>query len=251
MVKSKGEKKVDEILKLFEFKNETETSVDLYFYGDIVSDWWGAWQDEDQYPESVKTFLNNHQGKDLNIYINSPGGAVFAGIAIYNMIKRHQGRKTVYVDALAGSIASIIAFAGDRIVIPSNAFLMIHKPWAGCIGNAEEMRKMASDLDAVETGMLNIYEKHLKEGITIQQIKELMGAETWLNGKEAAEYFEVEVGEEKEMVAAVTEESKKFCKKIPEKLLQKQTGQCTNEKEEEKRNKIKRIAIAAMAAVTQ
>ena len=107
---------MDELLKkLFTFKNETATSADLYFYGDIVSDWWGAWQDEDQYPDAVKNFLAEHQGKDLNIYINSGGGSVFAGIAIYNMLKRHQGKKTVYVDALAGSIASVIAFAGDKI----------------------------------------------------------------------------------------------------------------------------------------
>ena len=72
----------------FEVKNETATSADLYFYGDIVSDWWGAWQEEDQYPEAIKNFLSGQQGKSLNIYINSGGGSVFAGIAIYNMIRR-------------------------------------------------------------------------------------------------------------------------------------------------------------------
>ena len=73
----------------------------------------------------------------MNIYINSGGGSVFAGIAIYNMLKRYQGKKTVHVDALAGSIASVIAFAdSDMPTIPSNAYLMIHKPWAGCEGNA-------------------------------------------------------------------------------------------------------------------
>ena len=66
-----------------------KTSVDLYFYGDIVSDWWGAWQEEDQYPEAIKNFLAEANGKDLNIYINSGGGSVFAGIAIYNMLKRY------------------------------------------------------------------------------------------------------------------------------------------------------------------
>lgn len=60
--------------KFYEFKNATETSVDLYFYGDIVSDWWGAWQEEDQYPEAIKNFLTEANGKDLNIYINSGGG---------------------------------------------------------------------------------------------------------------------------------------------------------------------------------
>ena len=154
--------------KFYEFKNATDTSVDLYFYGDIVSDWWGAWQEEDQYPEAIKNFLAEAGGKDLNIYINSGGGSVFAGIAIYNMLKRYTGKKTVCVDALAGSIASVIAFAdSDMPTIPSNAYLMIHKPWAVCDGNATELRKMADTLDAVESGIWAIYEEHLAEGVTI------------------------------------------------------------------------------------
>lgn len=82
-------------LKGFTFKNQTETSADLYFYGDIVSDWWGAWQDEDQYPDAIKNFLSEQEGKDLNVYVNSGGGSVFAGIAIYNMIKRHAAKANV------------------------------------------------------------------------------------------------------------------------------------------------------------
>ncbi len=241
---------MDELLKkLFTFKNETATSADLYFYGDIVSDWWGAWQDEDQYPDAVKNFLAEHQGKNLNIYINSGGGSVFAGIAIYNMLKRHNGKKTVFVDALAGSIASVIAFAGDRLVIPSNSFLMIHKPWASCVGNSDDLRKMADDLEAVETGILNIYEEHLKEGVSIDTIKEMLAAETWLNGQQAAEYFNVEIGEEKAIAAAVTEETRKFCKAIPEEILARKRAQekALEEKDQEKRNDIAKIAIAAMA----
>lgn len=243
---------MEELLKkLFTFKNETATSADLYFYGDIVSDWWGAWQDEDQYPDAVKNFLSEHQGKDLNIYINSGGGSVFAGIAIYNMLKRHNGKKTVYVDALAGSIASVIAFAGDRVIIPSNSFLMIHKPWGSCVGNSAELRKMADDLEAVEAGMLNIYEEHLKEGVSIDAVKEMLAAETWLNGQQAAEYFNVEIGEEKLIAAAVTEETKKFCRTIPDEVLawKRKTEKNLEEKDREKRNSIAKMAIAAMAAV--
>ena len=241
---------MDKLFKrLFTFKNETATSADLYFYGDIVSDWWGAWQDEDQYPDAVKNFLAEHQGKDLNIYINSGGGSVFAGIAIYNMLKRHNGKKTVFVDALAGSIASVIAFAGDRVVIPSNAFLMIHKPWASCVGNSDDLRKMADDLEAVEAGILNIYEGHWREGVSIDTIKEMLAAETWLNGQEAAEYFNVEIGEEKGIAAAITEETRKSCKSIPEEILARKRAQekALKEKDQEKRNDIAKIAIAAMA----
>lgn len=179
-------------LKGLEIRNSTETSADLYFYGDIVSDWWGAWQDEDQYPDAIRSFLSAQDGKDLNVYVNSGGGSVFAGLAIYNMLKRHaaKAKVKVYVDGLAASIAFIIAFAGSEPPeIPTNAFLMIHNPWGTCEGNAAEMRKMADDLDQVRTGMLNVYEEHLKEGVTIEQIAALMDAETWLNGEQAAQYF--------------------------------------------------------------
>lgn len=179
----------------FEVRNETATSADLYFYGDIVSDWWGAWQDEDQYPEAIKNFLAGQQGKSLNIYINSGGGSVFAGIAIYNMIRRfaESANVQVYVDGLAGSIASVIAFAGNNPPkIPSNAFLMIHNPYALIEGNAGELRKMADDLDVIAGGILNVYMEHAKEGVTEEQIRALMDAETWLNGQDAAQYFDVE-----------------------------------------------------------
>lgn len=213
------------IFNCFEVKNETDQKADLYFYGDIVSDWWGAWQDEDQYPNAVKDFLNAQAGKDLNIYINSGGGSVFAGIAIYNMIQRHatKNKVQIYVDGLAGSIASVIAFAGSEPPkIPSNAFLMIHNPWTCGEGNAAELRKMADDLDEIAVGMLNIYAKHIKDGVTIDDIKELMDAETWLNGEEAAKYFDVEVTDAKEYAAAVGDYMNRADRgKIPKGLLPK------------------------------
>lgn len=193
-------------LDAFEFKNETETSADLYFYGDITSDYWGAWQNEDQYPESIKNFLSEHADKDINIFINSGGGSVFAGIAIYNMLRRHaqKNRVKVTVDGLAGSIASVIAFAGSEPPkIPSNAFLMIHNPWIMTEGNAEDLRKSADDLDEIREGILNIYEDHLKEGVAIDDIKKLMDAETWLNGAEAERYFNIEQTAPVEYAAAV------------------------------------------------
>ena len=95
----------------------------------------------------------------------------------------------------------------------------------------------------------NIYEEHLKEGVSIDTIKEMLAAETWLNGQQAAEYFNVEIGEEKAIAAAVTEETKKFCKAIPEEILARKRAQekALEEKDQEKRNDIAKIAIAAMA----
>ncbi len=234
-------------LKCLEIKNATATSADLYFYGDIVSDWWGAWQDEDQYPDAIKNFLNEQAGKDLNVYINSGGGSVFAGIAIYNMIKRHgqNNNVNIYVDGLAGSIASVIAFAGTgKPTIPANAFLMIHNPWSWAEGNAKELRKMADDLDQITTGILNIYEEHLKEGVTIDQIKELMDAETWLNGQQAAEYFEIDVGAAKEYAAAVGDYMKKAQNRPQNMKTSSDVAAAKAEREAEaKRDKLKRLVI--------
>ncbi|MBE2905399.1 head maturation protease, ClpP-related [Anoxybacillus flavithermus] len=200
----------DNLVNLLQVKNFTETSADLYFYGDIVSSWWGAWDDTDQYPSSVRDFLNEAKGKNLNIYINSGGGAVFAGMAIYNMLKRHEGYKTVYVDGVAASIASVIALAGDKIIIPANAYFMIHKPWTMAIGNANELRDMADTLDTVEEGILNVYKEHLVNGIDIETIKEMMDQETWMTGEEAAKYFNIEVGQAIEAVAYSGEMLDKF-----------------------------------------
>lgn len=249
-----------DVLKGLEIKNMTDVSADLYFYGDIVSDWWGAWQNEDQYPDAIKNFLSQAEGKDLNVYVNSGGGSVFAGMAIYNMIKRHgeKNKVKVYVDGLAGSIASVIAFAGtEPPEIPSNAFLMIHKPWGAISGNADEMRKMADDLDKIQTGIMNVYEDHLAEGVTIDQVETLVNAETWLDGKEAAKYFNIAQTDVADYVAAVGDYLN-YAGKLPEKFKshQKQPEQTpkgpTPEEQAkaaadaEKRNQIKRLCIEGM-----
>ena len=241
------------VLKGFEIKNMTATTADLYFYGDIVSDWWGAWQNEDQYPDAIKNFLTQADGKDLNIYINSGGGSVFAGMAIYNMIKRHgeKNKVKVYVDGLAGSIASVIAFAGtEPPEIPSNAFLMIHKPWGAISGNADEMRKMADDLDKVQGGIMNVYENHLKDGVTINQIEALVNAETWMDGKEAEQYFNITTTDAKEYAAAVGDylnktKTPKAYKDMAQKPAEK-AGEAAKVKDTNKRNNIKRLCIKGM-----
>ena len=221
------------IFNCVEVKNETPTSADLYFYGDIVSDWWGAWQEEDQYPEAIKNFLNGQQGKSLNIYINSGGGNVFAGIAIYNMIQRFAKTNAVqvFVDGLAGSIASVIAFAGNTPPrIPSNAFLMIHNPYVIAEGNAAELRKMADNLDVVTGGILNVYMEHANEGVTEEQIRALMDEETWLNGQDAAEYFNVEVTESVREITAACGGYIARAKNMPECLaVQREEGAAGNE----------------------
>ena len=206
--------------KYIQIKNKTDDKAEIYFYGDIVGSEWEKWEDTDTCPTDVKKILDEVAGVgNLDIYVNSGGGSVFAGLAIYNMLKRNKAYKTVYVDGLAGSIASVIAMAGDRIIIPSNAFLMIHKPWSGLYGNSNDMRKMADDLDRIEQGILNVYAEKLAENVDMETIKEMVDNETWIVGTEASKYFNVEVVESNKMVACVSEKFKDY-KNIPQEILQ-------------------------------
>lgn len=172
------------------FKNGTDGSnSELFFYGDIVSDSWSAWSDEDQYPMNVSQLLKEIGNDDIDIHINSGGGDVFAGVAIYNMLRSTGGKKTVYIDGLAASIASVIAMAGDEIIIPSNAFMMIHKAWTFAMGNANDMRTLADTLDKLDSGIVATYMTRAADDVTEDKITELMAAETWLTGSEASELF--------------------------------------------------------------
>ncbi|HEQ3529090.1 TPA: Clp protease ClpP [Bacillus cereus] len=206
---------------VFTVKNQTDSSADLYIYGDIINNTAWKWDDSNVMPDDVKNMLGQLDDKsNLNIYVNSGGGSVFAGLAIYNMLKRNKAQKTVYVDGVAASIASVIALAGDRIVIPSNAFLMIHKPWTISAGNANDFRKMAEDLDHIESGILNVYKENLKDGIGIEEIQQLVDAETWLSGEEAEKYFNIEVVEAKEVAACSSDYFDKY-QKTPNKIVAK------------------------------
>lgn len=207
-------------LKFLEIKNQSHDSADIYFYGDIMPSEWGAWEDGDTYPGMVRDWLKDVEDVgNLNIYINSGGGSVFAGIAIYNMLKRHKGHKTVYVDGLAASIASVIALAGDRVVVPSNSFFMIHKPWTIAIGDSNDFLKMAEDLEQFEKGILNVYEENLVEGASMDEVKAMVNAETWLTGEEAAQYFNIEVGEENTIAASASDFFEKY-KKVPDAVVE-------------------------------
>lgn len=204
-----------------EIKNQTQEKADMYFYGNIVSEEWGRCSEEDQCPQNVKKMLDEIKDvKNLDIYINSGGGSVFAGIAIYNMLKRNKAHKKVYVDGLAGSIASVIMMAGDEIIIPANAYLMIHKATIFAYGNSDDLLKMATTLETIEEGIMSIYETKLKEGVKLEEIKQMLDEETWMTGKIAAEYFNIEVGEELKAVASVSD--LKNYSKVPESLVMKE-----------------------------
>ncbi|MEG2264104.1 peptidase [Hafnia paralvei] len=125
------------------------------------------------------------QVNQIDLHIHSPGGDVFDGIAIYNLLNKHPAQITVYIDGLAASMASVIAMAGDKVVMPENAMMMIHKPWGISGGNANEMRDYADLLDKVEGVLIPAYAS--KTGKSTDELSSMLEGETWLNGRECVE----------------------------------------------------------------
>lgn len=230
LTKTDRNNKVREVGSI-EIKNQTENSAELCFFGDINSESWGKYQEyfpEDKAPSDVERFLSQLENvSNINIHINSGGGSVFGGIAIYNMLKRFNANITVYVEGLAASIASVIAMAGDKIIIPKNAQMMIHKPSSIAWGNAEDMRKEAEILDGCQKVILSTYMQHTREGVTEDEINRLINAETWKNGEEWQEYFDIEVGKSNQAVAAVSDYYEKY-NNIPKDLAKKQEENVLN-----------------------
>ncbi|MGL6067031.1 MAG: head maturation protease, ClpP-related [Cetobacterium sp.] len=199
-----------------EVKNKTENVAELIIFGEITS---SRWSNSDIIPSDVNNLLSEIGENDaLDIYINSPGGSVFAGIAIYNMLARHKGHKRVFVEGYAASIASVIAMAGDEIIVPENAYLMIHKAWGFAIGNADDLREQADLYERFDTTIANAYMTRAKDGKTFDEFLELMKAETWFDGFTAQDYFNVTSTEAVDIAACLDGE---LCKnyKIPQNLL--------------------------------
>lgn len=183
----------DNLDKLLQVKNLSNGETALYIYGEIVSDGSWAWDNEQQYPAKIRDFLADIEGRDLDIYVNSPGGSVFAAMTIVNMLQRHAGKKTCHVDGYAASSAGVIALSCDRVIMPSNTFLMIHQAVAVAAGNADQLERDAEMLRKCNEGILGIYKSKLADGVTIEQVKELMDKETWFTAAEAAKTFHVEM----------------------------------------------------------
>ena len=223
-------------------KNQTDSSADLFFYGDIVSETWQSeWYEDDMAPGDVKKFLDQLDGtENINIHINSGGGSVFGGIAIYNMLRRNNAHKTVYVDGLAASIASVIMMAGDEIVMPKNATVMIHKPSASYFfttKNADDLRKDAESLDTCQEAIMQTYMTKAK--VDKEEIEQKVNDETWLTGEEAAELFDIKVEEANDAVACAGS-SMFFCyKNVPTSL----TAQGKNAKKKDEQRPLSRQDI--------
>lgn len=139
--------------------------------------------------------------KVLDVHINSPGGSVTDGIAIYNSLKQHAARVNVHIDGIALSMGSVIAMAGDFIYMAENALFMIHNPWGGAMGDADELRKTADVMDKMKNSLIISYKT--KTGMEESDISALMDAETWMSAAEALELgFIDEVSAEMDIAAS-------------------------------------------------
>lgn len=162
-------------------KNEGQEARTLYLTGEISDE---TWFGDEVTPRMFKDELMAGSG-DITLWINSPGGDVFAAAQIYNMLMDYPGRVTVKIDGLAASAASVIAMAGSQVEMSPVAMMMIHNPITVAIGDSKEMQKAIDMLAEVKESIVNAYE--IKTGLSRNKISKLMDAETWFNAKKAVE----------------------------------------------------------------
>lgn len=162
-------------------KNEAGDS-ELILDGVIASE---SWFDDEISPAAFREELDKHTG-NITVRINSPGGDVFAGVSIMNMLKDREGDVTIIVDGLAASIASVIAMAGDKIIMNSGSMMMIHNAWTLAAGDSQELRKVADQLDKIGESIISVYAD--RTGLGKDELKDLLAAETWMTAEEAVEY---------------------------------------------------------------
>ena len=161
--------------KWYNIQNKAGETADIYIFDEIGT-----------YGVTAQDFISEIKGlKDMpiNLRINSLGGDVFDGMAMYNVIKRREAKTTVYIEGIAASIATIIALGADEVIMAENSLFMIHNAWGGTSGEAKDMRKTAETLDKITSELTDIYVK--KTGLSYDALAEMMDEESWLNAQEA------------------------------------------------------------------
>lgn len=159
----------------FRMKASAADEADIYIYDEIG--FWGV---------TARQFVSDLQAlgdiSHINLHINSPGGDVFEGIAIFNALRFHGAAITVHIDGIAASMASVIAMVGNPVIMPENTMMMIHKPWGFAGGDANDMRDYADLLDKMESVLIPAYAE--KTGKSAEEIAAMLEDETWMNGSE-------------------------------------------------------------------
>lgn len=153
----------------------------LFLNGTIAEE---SWFDDEVSPKIFKDELSDGDG-DITVWINSPGGDCVAAAQIYNMLRDYKGNVTVKVDGIAASAASVIAMAGDKVLMSPVSMLMIHNPMTVAYGSSDEMQKAIEMLSSVKDSIVNAYE--IKTGLSRAKLSHLMDAETWMDANKAVE----------------------------------------------------------------
>ena len=161
---------------------QNNNEVDIQIYGDITS--WD-WYESDVSSYTLSKQIEGLECDVINVYINSYGGEVAEGLAIYNKLKRHKAKVRTVCDGFACSAASVVFMAGDERVMSTASLLMIHNAWTWASGNAKDLRKQADDLDTITQASINAYMQEVN--ITEEELKEMLDNETWIAPSEALE----------------------------------------------------------------
>lgn len=216
-------------------------TMELYLYDNIAADgedWWtGETIESNTSANYVKSQLEAAGDiKQINIYINSYGGEVKEGLGIYNLLKRHPAQKTVYIDGFACSIASVIAMAGDKVIMGTNTLMMIHHASMGVWGNAEELRKAANDVEVIDSASCSSYLEKAGDKLTQETLTQLLDAQTWLNAEQCLQYGLADeiAGKEDTTIATAQQKFKQYIHeeimqhkgdiKVPESLSKQKTN---------------------------
>ena len=231
--------KLNSIPNNFAVKNEDGSKeAEIIIYGEIGDTWF----EDSTSAIDVDNALKEIGDKDVIVRLNSPGGSAFDGVSIYNRLKQHKGKVTVYVDGYACSSASIIAMAGDEVVMGEGSMLMIHEASTVAWGSKGDFRSTADMLEELESGIIDIYMNKAK--VSREEITDMVNAETWMSSKKA-----IEVGLADKLISSTVDDNKEI-ENLKETIfnMQKQletltlsTNVLENNKEETKPKKLRRF----------
>ena len=229
--------------KWYNIQNKAGKPADVYIFDEIGT--YGITAQE------FITDIKDLKDTPINLRINSLGGDVFDGMAMYNVIKRREAKTTVYIEGIAASIATIISLGADEVVMAENSLFMIHNAWGGTMGEAKDMRKTAENLEKITGELTDIYRK--KTGLSYDALAEMMDEETWLNANEAFELGFIDTISDSIKVAAKYDVSK--FKNITQEEIQNKLSininnkKMTNELKEWFNNKVEEIVTAVKGDV--
>jgi len=229
--------------KWYNIQNKAGKPADVYIFDEIGT--YGITAQE------FITDIKDLKDTPINLRINSLGGDVFDGMAMYNVIKRREAKTTVYIEGIAASIATIISLGADEVVMAENSLFMIHNAWGGTMGEAKDMRKTAETLEKITGELTDIYRK--KTGLSYDVLAEMMDEETWLNANEAFEMGFIDTISDSIKVAAKYDVSK--FKNITQEEIQNKLSininnkKMTNELKEWFNNKVEEIVTAVKGDV--